>query len=182
MRDAEWGKSDFGQAALDHLDALYGYALALCRNSTSAEDLVQETYLRAVRGRQLLEPGSNMKSWLFTILRNAWLNELRHARSGPEFLALEPEDEMFYPAPGGGDPYTLLVRKIEREQVRAAIARLPRHQREVVVLRDLEGFSYHQIAEILECPAGTVMSRLGRAREHLRVLLGDARSRNSGGR
>lgn len=178
MRDVEWGKSDFGLAALDCLDALYGYALALCRNPASAEDLVQEAYLRASRGRRQLAPDSNIKSWLFTILRNAWLNELRHARSGPEFLALEPEDEDFYAAPEGADPYTLFVRKIEREQVRSAISRLPRHQREVIVLRDLEGFSYQEIAEILDCPAGTVMSRLGRARRHLRVLLGETILKN----
>jgi RNA polymerase sigma-70 factor, ECF subfamily len=176
MRDVGKGESDFGQATLDHLDALYGYALALCRNPTSAEDLVQETYLRAARGRQTLEAGSNVKSWLFAILRNAWLNELRHARSGPEFLAIEPGDDLAVRAPDGADPFTLLVRKIEREQVRSAIARLQPHHREVIVLRDIEGFSYQEIVEILECPAGTVMSRLGRAREQLRVLLGGAKS------
>jgi RNA polymerase sigma-70 factor (ECF subfamily) len=181
MKEAERAKSEFGQATLDHLDALYGYALALCRNPATAEDLVQETYLRATRGRQDIEPGNQMKSWLFTILRNAWFNELRHARGGPTFIGLEPEDDSSFPAPEGTDPFILLVRKIEREQVRTAIANLPRHQREVIVLRDLEGFSYQQIAEILGVPAGTVMSRIGRAREHLRVVLGDARSAKSAG-
>ena len=177
MRDFERGKSDFGQAALDHLDALYGYALAICRDQTTAEDLVQETFLRATRALAQLAPGSNLKSWLFAILRNTWLNELRHARSGPDFIALETEAEDYTPylARVDEDPYLLFVRKIEREQVRAAIARLPHHQREVIILRDIEGFSYQRIAEILACPAGTVMSRLGRAREHLRLLLGEAR-------
>lgn len=171
MRKLEAMRAEFREASLDYLDALYGYALALCRDQTAAEDLVQETYLRATRAADRLQAGSNLKSWLFAILRNAWLNELRHARSGPEFIALEAEAETWSLAPGEEDPYTVLVRKIEREQVREAIMRLPRHQREVIVLRDLEGFSYQQIAEILSCPAGTVMSRLGRARTHLRSLL-----------
>ena len=181
MKDTERGKSDFGQATLDHLDALYGYALALCRNPASAEDLVQETYLRATRGRQDIESGSQMKSWLFTILRNIWFNELRQMRSSPGFVSLELDDDSSLPTLKGVDPFTLLVRKIEREQVRTAIANLPRHQGEVIVLRDLEGFSYQEIAEILDVPAGTVMSRIGRAREHLRLLLGETRSTRSAG-
>jgi len=165
---------DFKQAALEHLDALYGFAMTLTRDQTEAEDLVQETYLRATRAFGQLMPDSNLKSWLFTILRNVWINQLRHMRSGPQFIELDAEDEGDHAQwldRVANDPHAALVRKIEREEVRAALEQLPRLYREVIVLRDLEGFSYRQIASILGCPAGTVMSRLGRAREKLRLLL-----------
>lgn len=173
MRETRITSTDFGQAALEHLDALYGYALALTRNQAEAEDLAQETYLRAMRAFGQLAPDSNLKSWLFTILRNIWLNQLRHARSGPQFIELDAEEESCaqWLDRAASDPHAILLQKVEREQVRAVIERLPRNHREVIVLRDLEGFSYQQIADILQCPAGTVMSRLGRARERLRALL-----------
>jgi RNA polymerase sigma-70 factor (ECF subfamily) len=164
---------DFGQASLEHLDALYGFAMALTRNRTEAEDLVQETYLRAMRAFGQLMPDSNLKGWLFTILRNVWLNQLRHARNGPQLVELDAgqESPAHWLDRAASDPHLLLLQRVEREQVRAAIRRLPRNHREVIVLRDLEGFSYQEIAGILRCPAGTVMSRLGRARENLRALL-----------
>ncbi len=165
----------FSQAALEHIDALYGFAMTLAREQSEAEDLVQETYLRAVRAFGQLVPDSNLKSWLFVIMRNAWLNKMRHARSGPQFVELdaEEEDRAGWLDPFACDPYVDYVRKLEREEVRQAIESLPRMYREVIVLRDIEGFSYQQIATILRCPAGTVMSRLGRAREKLRRLLTD---------
>jgi RNA polymerase sigma-70 factor (ECF subfamily) len=175
MGEADGGKPDFGQAALEHMDALYGFAMALTRDQTEAEDLVQETYLRASKALNQLPPDSNLKGWLFTILRNIWINQLRHARRGPQFVELdeEAEEQSSHQLPNEvtGDPHALLIRKLERAEVRAALDRLPRQYREVIVLRDLEGFSYHQIATIIGCPAGTVMSRLGRAREKLRLLL-----------
>ena len=161
--------------ALEYLDPLYGYALTLTGTETEAVDLVQETYLRAVRAFGGLAPNSNLKGWLFVILRNAWLNQLRHDRSGPRFVELEAEE-----ANSSGwrdnratDPYVLYLRKLEREEIIGAIKRLPALHREIVVLRDIEGFSYQEIAEVLDCPAGTVMSRLGRAREKLRKILSD---------
>jgi RNA polymerase sigma-70 factor (ECF subfamily) len=176
MTEPSPDNADFRQAALEHLDALYGFAMALTRSQTEAEDLIQETYLRAMRAFGQLVPDSNLKSWLFTIMRNVWRNQLRHARNGPRFVELEAEEGAGeeperWPDPLGPDPYLLLLRKVEREEVRAAIGRLPGPYREIVLLREIEGFSYQQIASILECPAGTVMSRLARARGQLRVLL-----------
>jgi RNA polymerase sigma-70 factor (ECF subfamily) len=149
--------------------------MVLTRNQAEAEDLVQETYLRAVRAFSRLLPDSNLKSWLFAIMRNAWLNQLRHSRSGPRFVELEAEEEsrVTWLHQLGNDPYVAYVRKREREDIQAAIESLPHPAREIIVLRDIEGFSYQQIASILGCPAGTVMSRLGRARERLRQLLSD---------
>ena len=171
---------DFRQAALAHLDALYGFAMALTHNQTEAEDLTQETYLRAMRAFGQLVPDSHLKSWLFTIMRNVWRNQLRHDRSGPQFVELDleasHEEESWQVEAGTGDPLAILVRKVEREGVRGAIEQLPQPYREIVVLRDLEGFSYQQIATILDCPAGTVMSRLSRAREQLRLLLSEPKT------
>jgi RNA polymerase sigma-70 factor (ECF subfamily) len=173
MGKSDQSSSDFRQVALEHLDALYGFAMVLTRNRTEAEDLVQETYLRASRAFGRLVPDSNLKSWLFAIMRNIRLNQIRHEQSGPQFVEMDAEEEnrRQWLDHTANDPHTVLLQKVEREQVRAAIDRLPVHYREVIVLRDIEGFSYQQIAGILQCPAGTVMSRLGRAREQLRVLL-----------
>ena len=166
MDDHEPATTVFAQVALEHVDALYGYAMTLTHDRAAAEDLVQETYLRAVRAFDRLAPDSNLKAWLFAIMRNAWLNELRHARSGPRFVAIEGEDaegEAIGAAPIA-DPFALYARKEAHERIHAALASLPAHFREIVLLRDIEGFSYHEIAALLECPAGTVMSRLSRAR------------------
>jgi RNA polymerase sigma-70 factor (ECF subfamily) len=163
----------FGELALEHLDALYGYALTLTRNESEAEDLVQETYLRATRAVEKLAPDSELKRWLFVIMRNAWLNQLRHTRSGPHFVELTSEDELVTRDEAtGNNPHVLYLRKLEQHAIETAIASLPDLYREIIRLRDVEGFSYQEIATMLGCPAGTVMSRLGRAREKLRRMLG----------
>ena len=158
----------FGQAALEHIDALYGYALTLTRDTTEAEDLVQETYVRAARATNRPDIDSNLKGWLFVIMRNAWLNQIRHKKSGPLFVELETNESTHE---AQDNPHVVYLRKLEREQVRQAIESLPDAYREIVVLRDIEGFTYQEIATVLDCPAGTVMSRLGRARGRLRKLL-----------
>jgi RNA polymerase sigma-70 factor, ECF subfamily len=173
VKKPELNNPGFNQLALEHLDALYGFAMSLTRNQTEAEDLVQETYLRAVRAFGQLIPDSNLKSWMFAIMRNVRLNQLRHARVGPNFIELDAQEESNgYRDETSQSPYEVYISKLERQEVRAAIESLPLVYREVVLLRDIEGFSYQEIATILECPAGTVMSRLGRAREKLRILLG----------
>lgn len=159
----------FDQAALEHLDALYGYAMTLTRDTTEAEDLVQETYLRAASAANRPGGDSNLKGWLFVVMRNAWLNQLRHRKSGPLFVDLEPNEQPIDEAQES--PHVVYIRKLEREQVREAIESLPDAYREIVVLRDIEGFTYQEIAMVLNCPAGTVMSRLGRARGKLRKVL-----------
>jgi len=156
------------QAALAHIDALYGYAMTLTRDSSAAEDLVQETYLKATSAEKQPPPGGNLKPWLFVIMRNAWLNQVRHNQSGPRFVELETNEP---PEDPGANPHVVYLKKLEREQVLEAIEKLPEAYREIVVLRDIEGFTYQEIAMVLECPAGTVMSRLGRARAKLRASL-----------
>ena len=161
--------ADFDQATMEHIDSLYGYALTLTRDATEAEDLLQETYLRAASASNRPDIDSNLKAWLFVIMRNAWLNHLRHNKSGPRFVELELGEPAISDAQE--NPHVVYLRKLERQQVREAIASLPHAYREIVVLRDMEGFSYQEIATVLDCPAGTVMSRLGRARGKLRKLL-----------
>lgn len=160
----------------EFLDGLYGYAMVLSRSATEAEDLVQETCLRAIRGMGSLRPDSNVKGWLFTILRNIWLNHVRHLRTGPEIVELNPDgSEPNDPVDTAKDAHSVYVGRVEREQVRAAILQLPVEFREIIILREYEELSYQEIASLLACPIGTVMSRLARARSRLRDLLPAAR-------
>jgi RNA polymerase sigma-70 factor (ECF subfamily) len=166
-------KRQFLSQVLDEVfDGLYGYAMVLSRDRTEAEDLVQETCVRAVKAVESLQPGSNAKSWLFTILRNIWLNQVRQRRAAPRIVELDvDENTLGMAVEASKDPYALYVSKVERDQVREAIQRLPGEFREIIVLREYEELSYQEIATLLGCPAGTVMSRLGRARSKLRSLL-----------
>jgi RNA polymerase sigma-70 factor (ECF subfamily) len=153
-------------------DGLYGYAMVLSRDRSEAEDLVQETCVRAVQAIESLQPASNVKSWLFTILRNIWLNQLRQRRAAPKIVELDVDESTAELAvETSKDPYALYVSKVEREQVREAIQQLSKEFREIIVLREYGELSYQEIANVLGCPAGTVMSRLGRARSKLRSLL-----------
>ena len=159
---------DFGE----YLDGLYGYAMVLSRNSTEAEDLVQETCLRALRAVGRLRADGSIKGWLFTILRNIWLNQLRERRAAPNLVELDADENGAYePADAAQDPHSEYVNRVELEQVRAAIQQLPLEFREIILLREYEELSYHEIAALLDCPPGTVMSRLARARSKLRDLL-----------
>ena len=164
--------SVFAASTLEHIDALYGYAMTLTRDKTEAEDLVQETYLRAVRATNQPASDGNLKAWLFVIMRNAWLNAVRHKHNGRRIFQFETDESTPSAASDTtSNPHVVYLRKLECEQVREAIEKLPDTYREIVVLRDIEGFSYQEIATVLNCPAGTVMSRLGRAREKLREVL-----------
>jgi RNA polymerase sigma-70 factor (ECF subfamily) len=173
--DFRTGPSEkFGNALLQHLDSLYGLAMTLSRRQTDAEDLVQQTYMRALESWDGFEPGTNLKAWLFTILRNLWINQRRSKQSQVSARLREEEPET---EDNNQDrPDECLERKIERLEVRKAIENLPLAFREAVVLRDMEGLSYREIAEILGCPVGTVMSRVGRGHANLRESLGERRS------
>jgi RNA polymerase sigma-70 factor, ECF subfamily len=166
------GAGQTDATVIDHLDGLYSYALVLTRNHAEAEDLVQETYVRALPAMGRLRTDSNTKGWLFTILRNVWLNQLRKWRNGPQMIEIEGDDGVANSiVEPSKDSHDLYVSKVEAEQVRAAIKELPAEFREVILLREYEDLSYQEIANVLDCPVGTVMSRLGRARAKLRVLL-----------
>jgi RNA polymerase sigma-70 factor (ECF subfamily) len=170
-----WNDDGAGRAdasGVEYLDGLYSYALVLTRNHAEAEDLVQETYVRAIPAMGRLRVGGNTKGWLFTILRNVWLNQLGKWRNGPQMIEMDVgdgvADSIVEPSE---DSHDLYVSKPEAEQVRAAIQKLPEEFREIILLREYEDLSYQEIASVLDCPVGTVMSRLGRARAKLRGLL-----------
>ena len=169
-------KGQFLVEILDEwFDGLYAYAMVLSRNPTEAEDLVQETCVRAVQAIECLRPDSNVKSWLFTILRNIWLNQLRERRAAPKMVDLDTnESTADMVIDQAKDPYALYVSKVEQEQIRAAILQLSDESREIIVLREYGELSYDELARIVGCPIGTVMSRLGRARSKLKSLLADS--------
>jgi RNA polymerase sigma-70 factor (ECF subfamily) len=130
---------------------------------------------------QSLRADSNVKSWLCTILRNIWFNKLRQWRTAPQVVDLDPGGTgSSGVADTGKDPHATHVSNIEQEQVRAAIQQLPIGFREIIILREYEELSYQEIATVLECPLGTVMSRLARARSRLRQLLSISLTPRSG--
>jgi RNA polymerase sigma-70 factor, ECF subfamily len=165
--DAQQRQSlDFGA----YLDGLYGYAMFLSHSRTEAEGLVQETCLRALRAINRLRAQSNVKVWLFTILRNIWLNQVQ--RTPPSLFALYTDGNgAGDPSDTAQDPHAVYVSRAEQKRVLAAIRQLPLEFREIIVLREYEQLSYQEIASLLDCPPGTVMSRLTRARSKLRDLL-----------
>lgn len=164
--------SETALSAIDFLDSLYRYALVLTRQKAEAEDLVQETYVRALEVYSRLRADSNIKAWLFTILRNLWFNELRRRRTGPQFADADGDNPAVDRLPSkASDVQEMMETNENALMVREAISQLPAEFREVIVLREFEGLSYQEIASVLGCPAGTVMSRLGRARSKLRTAL-----------
>jgi RNA polymerase sigma-70 factor (ECF subfamily) len=164
-------EEEFRRDAVACLDGLFSFALSLCRDRTTAQDLVQETYVRALRAARHPEEASGIRSWLFTILHNVWRNERR--RRVPEPLEALPE--RLVPR-ASADADQRLDDAAATERLGRAVDALPEAYREVVLLRYGEGFGYQEIADILRCPAGTVMSRLARARELIRAAVsGDHR-------
>lgn len=166
------GKGHADGIALEYLDGLFSYAMVLTRNHAEAEDLVQETYVRAIPAMGRLRADSNTKGWLFTILRNIWFNQLRKRRNGPQMVEIDVGDGVAESVvETSKNSHDIYVSKMEAEHVRAAIQELPVDFREIILLREYEDLSYQEIASVLNCPVGTVMSRLGRARAKLRPFL-----------
>jgi len=163
--------SAFTEILLSCHASLYRYARALCHDPPEAEELVQETYRRALSAKRKPAPLADgpVRRWMFTIMRHIWQNELRHRQHD---VRRDPSSLLAANASPGESPEETLLRKALQHEVRQAVDALPARFREVIALRELEGLSYSEIAGILECPLGTVMSRLARARALLRQLLG----------
>lgn len=160
--------------ALVHLDSLYHIALRLTRNRAEADDVVQETCLRAFRGFERFDPGTNCRAWLFTILRNVFLNRVRsHGREvlETEIGSLDAVEVAIDTGVKRSSPEENFLQSVLHGDVDRAIKILPLMFREAVVLVDIEGLSYREAAEVLGCPIGTVMSRLYRGRALLRRSL-----------
>lgn len=164
----------FEREALVHLDLLYRVALRLSGSAADADDLVQETMLRAFRSWQQYEPGTNARAWLLTILRNQFINEYRrrrrHAQATDEIAA---DPHAVFQSVHDADPSGAFFDRIVDDRVLAAIDALPDEFREAVILVDSEGLSYEEAAKVLDVPIGTVKSRLFRARRRLQQELYD---------
>jgi RNA polymerase sigma-70 factor (ECF subfamily) len=164
----------FEETALQHLESVAGFALSLTRSQADADDLVQETFLRAFKGWHTFTPGTDCKRWLFTICRNTFIR--LNSRSRAKFERLEGDADGLPAAMGYMDAVrdgtTQLLERIQvRPAIEAAVAALPEPHHSILVLVDLEGLSYEEAAEVLKVPMGTVRSRLYRARRQVQEAL-----------
>ena len=170
---------EFARAALSHIDSLYGMALRLTRRAADAEDLVQDTYLKAFRSAHQFEPGSNLKAWLFTILHNTFRNNRRHDGRSPVDVDSDAVERAAGEGPADQSPEQILSRQTLDADLQAALDALPDAFRQAVWLRDVEELSYAEIASVLDVPIGTVMSRISRGRRALSEGLQARRARGT---
>ena len=164
-------RKEFEQEALPHMSALYSFAVRLTRDRDDAADLVQETYLKAFRFFDKFERGTNCKAWLFRILKNSYINRFRKTSKAPDTVEYDAIEE-FYETIRDSSVETSVVEEqvIDNaldDEVAKAIESLPEEFRTVIILCDIESFTYEEIAEFIDCPIGTVRSRLHRARKLL---------------
>jgi RNA polymerase sigma-70 factor (ECF subfamily) len=166
--------ADFQRQALEHIDGLFNLAIYLTRNRALADDLVQETYLRAFRFAHRFERGTNLRAWLFQILRNTFLTFYRQREREPALAEDGVPDwdtPVFHDVPDNDGETMEVHTDLER-----ALGRLPPEFRMVLLLAEVEGMPLEEVARIMECPVGTVKSRIFRGKERLRDLLKDYRS------
>jgi RNA polymerase sigma-70 factor (ECF subfamily) len=166
-RDGPDGRDEFAADALSFVDSLYGTALRLTRRTQDAEDLVQETYLKAFRARDQFAPGTNLKAWLYTILHNTFRNMRRHDGRNPIEVDSETVEQAVDRLAGESTPEQLLTRATLDADLQEALDNLPPAFRQAVWLRDVEEFTYAEMAQMLDIPIGTVMSRISRGRRLL---------------
>ncbi len=172
-------QAEFESMAMPFMDQLYSHALRLTKNSSDAEDLVQETYLKGYRAFSSFKEGTNLRAWLFRILTNSFINNYRKKQRGFEEEDFDEVDDMYLHRRLGSiqnntlgmSAEDMLFERLTEDEIKDAVENLPTQYREVVLLADVQGFSYKEIAEILEIPNGTVMSRLHRGRTKLQKAL-----------
>jgi RNA polymerase sigma-70 factor (ECF subfamily) len=174
------GDSAFANEALSYIDSLYGTALRLTRKPQDAEDLVQDTYLKAFRSADQFERGTNLKAWLFTILHNTFRNRLRSDGRNPVDVNSETVERVSDVSGDEHTPEQLLARATLDVDLQRALDALPEAFRQAVWLRDVEEFTYAEIASMLKVPIGTVMSRISRGRKLLYDQLAGTRVKVAG--
>lgn len=172
-------KADFERAAIPHLSYVYSAALYLTKNEHEAEDLVQETYLRAYRFFHKFEPGTNCRAWLLSIQRHLFINRYRQTKKQPDFLdwdKIDQDYELFALSQENtekSNPENAFHSDVMGPEVEKALKELPEEFRTAIVLVDIDELTYEEAAQILECPIGTVRSRLSRGRRILQLALRD---------
>ena len=174
-------RARFSELTMEHMPALYSAALRMTRNPTDAEDLVQETFLKAYRAFDGFQEGTNLRAWLYKILTNTFINSYRAAKRRPEKADVEDVEDLYlYHRVGdlqaagvGRSAEDEVLAGITDDEVKGAIESLPEAFRIAVLLADVEGFSYKEIADITDVPIGTVMSRIHRGRKALQKALHD---------
>ena len=170
-------RAEFEEVALPYLSRIYAAAFYLIKNEAEAEDLVQETYLRALRFFDKFEPGTNCKAWLLTILRNLFINRYREKRRDPEMVDWEKIDETYesivvrHESVEKDNPESLFFSRLMDDEVQEALKELPEEFRTAIILVDIEELSYEEAAKVMECAVGTIRSRLSRGRRMLQLSL-----------
>jgi RNA polymerase sigma-70 factor (ECF subfamily) len=171
MNSTQSKQSLFEQEALPHMNALYSFAVRLCRDRDDASDLLQETFLKGYRFFDKFETGTNCKAWLFRILKNTYINQYRKDKKEPDTIEYDTIEEFYDLIRSESSESTDLQKRIFDnlldDEISIALDSLPDSFRTAIILCDLEGMTYDEISEILECPIGTVRSRLHRARNIL---------------
>jgi RNA polymerase sigma-70 factor (ECF subfamily) len=166
---------DFEKEALPHMNALYNFALRMTGDADDADDLVQETYLKAFRFFDKFEKGTNAKAWLFRILKNSYINEYRKVKKEPNKVDYNDIENFYENIKSSEVKSNHLVEDVFNnlldDEISEAISSLPEDFKTVIILSDIEGFTYEEIADFVDCPIGTVRSRLHRARKMLYVRL-----------
>ena len=162
---------EFEQEALPHMDALYNFALRMTGDGDDANDLVQDTFLKAFRFFDKFEKGTNCKAWLFRIMKNTFINSYRKKTKEPDKVDYEDVEKLYENVKPSSTDSAHLEKEIYDnlldDEITSAIASLPDDFKTVIILSDIEGFTYDEIADFVDCPVGTVRSRLHRARKML---------------
>jgi len=169
--NAHLESDSFEVSAIAHMDSVYRSALYMTRNEADAQDLVQDTYMRAYKFFHKFEAGTDCKAWLMTILRHTFVNNIRRNKKRRHDVSLSKLESYGLELPAQGGPEDEIFGDLLDDDISEAMSKLPPVYRNVVELADLKGFSYKEIAHVLDCPMGTVMSRLFRGRRLLKQTL-----------
>ena len=172
-------RKEFQEMAFSHMDSRYNTALRMTRNEVDAEDLMQDVYVRAYRFFDKFQRGTNFKAWIFKILTNTFINQYRKKINQPYLVEFEKVKYSYNEDDKGDDLLNRVIEKFDSsnyhmlfdDEIKRALEQLSHDFRMVVILADLESFSYKEIAKIIGCPMGTVMSRLSRGRRQLQIYL-----------